>query len=170
MSPVRTIPQVEGIEKPIVVTYETILDGTPLPTGPVVIIGGGATGCEIALHLAESGNRVTLVEMMRKIGKDIEAITKKLIKKKLKDYEVDILTETRLVKIVDQGAVVAGPDDTTTLLEAEQVALAVGTRSASRLYEEVTAEGYEVHRIGDCLEPRNAKAAIHESAVLARSI
>jgi len=164
------IPQVEGIENSIVVTYDTILDGTPLPTGPVVIIGGGATGCEIALHLAESGNRVTLVEMMPKIGRGIEAITKKLLIKKLKDYEVDILTETRLVKIVDQGAVVAGPEDTITLLKAGRVVLAVGTRSASRLYEEVTAEGFEVHRIGDCLEPRNAKAAIHESAVLARSI
>ena len=164
------IPRVEGIDKPIVVTYETILDGTPIPDGPVVIIGGGATGCELSLHLSESGSRVTLVEMMPKIGKGIEAVTKKLIKQKLKDYKVQVLTQTRLVNIVDQGPIVAGPDDDTMLLEAERVVLAVGIRSASRLYEEVTAEGYEVHRIGDCLEPRNAKAAIHESAVLARSI
>ena len=164
------IPQVEGIDKPIVVTYETILDGTPIPDEPVVIIGGGATGCELSLHLSESGSRGTLVEMMPKIGKGIEAVTKKLIKQKLKDYKVQVLTQTYLVNIVDQGAIVAGPDDDTMLLEAERVVLAVGTRSASRLYEEVTAEGYEVHRIGDCLEPRNTKAAIHESAVLARSI
>lgn len=164
------IPQVEGIDNPIVVTYATILDGTPLPEGPVVIIGGGATGCEIALHLAESGTQVTLVEMMPKIGRGIEVVTKKLLIKKLKEYKVDVLTETRLVNVVERGAVVAGPDDKATLLEAVRVVLAVGTRSASRLYEEVTAEGFEVHRIGDCLEPRNAKAAIHESAVLARSI
>lgn len=167
---VPIIPPVEGIDNPIVVTYETILDGTPLPTGPVVIIGGGATGCEIALHLAESGNRVTMVEMMPKIGKGIEVVTKKLIKQKLKEYEVEVLTQTRLVNVVDQGVVVAGPDGDTTLLVAERVVLAVGSRPVSRLYEEVTADGFEVHRIGDCLEPRDAKAAIHESAVLARSI
>ena len=42
--------------------------------------------------------------------------------------------------------------------------------SAVRVKEEIKALGYDVHKIGDCLEPRNAKAAIYEGAVVGRKI
>ena len=48
--------------------------------------------------------------------------------------------------------------------------VAAGAKSDNRLYEEIRSLGYETHQIGDCLEPRSAKAAIYEGAVLGRSI
>ena len=56
------------------------------------------------------------------------------------------------------------------LIEAERVILATGTRPCNHLYQKAKSLGYEIHRIGDCLEARNAKAAIYEGAVLGRSI
>ena len=56
------------------------------------------------------------------------------------------------------------------LIEAERVILATGTRPCNHLYQKAKSPGYEIHRIGDCLEVRNTKAAIYEGAVLGRSL
>ena len=55
-------------------------------------------------------------------------------------------------------------------VEAEKVIIAIGTRPQNALYEKIKSRGYEIHQIGDCLEPRTAKVAIYESAVLGRKI
>jgi 2,4-dienoyl-CoA reductase (NADPH2) len=48
--------------------------------------------------------------------------------------------------------------------------IAVGTRPNNWLYDKIKSMGIEIHQIGDCLEPRSAKDAIYESAVLGRKI
>jgi NADPH-dependent 2,4-dienoyl-CoA reductase/sulfur reductase-like enzyme len=164
------IPPVDGINSSIVMTYEDVLNETPPSFRQAVIIGGGATGLEIALHLAEYGCRVSVVEILAKIGKGLEAMTKKILLGKLKEYNVKIMTETKLTRVTSTGAAVTHIDGTEQLIEAETVIFATGTRPCNRLYEKVKSLGYETHQIGDCLETRSAKAAIYEGAVLGRSL
>jgi 2,4-dienoyl-CoA reductase-like NADH-dependent reductase (Old Yellow Enzyme family)/thioredoxin reductase len=164
------IPPVDGIDSSIVMTYEDVLNEAPPFFKQAVIIGGGATGLEIALHLAEYGCRVSVVEMLAKIGKGLESMTRKILLGKLKEYNVKIMTETKLIRVASAGAVVARSDGTELLIEAERVIFATGTRPCNRLYEKVKSLEYEIHQIGDCLETRNAKAAIYEGAVLGRRI
>jgi 2-enoate reductase len=164
------IPQIEGIDKNIVVTYEDVLDGGPPSYRKVIVIGGGATGLELALHLAEYGCAVTVVEMLPKIGVGLEAMTKKIILKRLREKAVRILTSTKLSKIEDTGVVVVDQEDRRQSFDAEKVVIAIGTRPDTRLYDRIKSMGYEIHQVGDCLEPRNAKEAIYESAVLGRKI
>jgi len=164
------LPQVEGIDKNIVLTYEDVLDGCPPPYKNVVVVGGGATGLELALHLSEYGCLTTVIEMLSKIGNGLEAMTKKIIVKQLKEKNIPILTGTRLSKIEDKGVVVVDKDDRERFIEAEKVVIAIGTRPDTRLYDRIKSLGYEIYQLGDCLEPRNAKEAIYESAVLGRKI
>ena len=164
------LPPVEGIDKDIVITYEDVLNGGPPSYHRVVVIGGGPTGLELALHLAESGCGTTVVEMLPKIGRGLEAITKKVILSRLKKHQAAILTDTRLLKIVQNGVVVANKDHREQFIQADKVVIAVGTRSDTRLYEKIKSLGYEIFQIGDCLEPRDAKEAIYESALLGRRI
>jgi 2,4-dienoyl-CoA reductase (NADPH2) len=164
------MPQVEGIDKNIVITYEDVLDGGPPPYKKVVIIGGGATGLELALHLAEYGCSATVIEMLPKIGNGLEAMTKKIILKQLKEKNVRIMTDTKLSKIEDTGVVVINKEDRKHFIETEKVVIAIGTRPDTRLYNKIKSLGYEIHQVGDCLEPRNAKEAIYDSAVLGRRI
>jgi 2,4-dienoyl-CoA reductase-like NADH-dependent reductase (Old Yellow Enzyme family)/pyruvate/2-oxoglutarate dehydrogenase complex dihydrolipoamide dehydrogenase (E3) component len=164
------IPRVTGIDRDIVLTYEDVLNGNPPDFKKAVIIGGGATGLELALHLAEYGCAVNVVEMLAKVGIGLESMTRKILLAKLKESRVKIMTETRLIRIEDGGAVVARSDGTEQMLEAEKVILAVGNRPLNQLYEKIKSLGYETYQIGDCLETRSAKAAIYDSAVLGRSI
>ncbi len=164
------LPAVEGIDKDIVLTYEDVLNGGPFDFKSVVIVGGGPTGLELALHLSEHGISVTVIEMLPQAGKGLEAMTKKIILTRLKENNVAISTDTRLLKIEDNGAVVANRDNQERFIEAHKVVIATGTRPNTRLYDQIKSFGFEIHQIGDCLEPRSAKDAIYESAVLGRRI
>jgi pyruvate/2-oxoglutarate dehydrogenase complex dihydrolipoamide dehydrogenase (E3) component len=113
---------------------------------------------------------VSVVEMLAKIGRGLESMTKKILLGRLKAHHVRIRNETQLVRIENTGALVTGSDGNEMLIEAEKVILATGTRPYNELYQKVKSLGYETHQVGDCLETRNAKAAIYESAVLGRKI
>ena len=164
------LPPVEGIDEALVVTFDVVLNGNVQENKPTVIIGGGSTGCEVAYHLSEMGSPVTIVELMPKIGGDIEAVTKKLLLRKLKENNVRILTEHRLLRVGKNSLVVAGPDGIETIIEAQRVVIAIGIRQDDTIHQQIKALGYETHVIGDCLEPRTAKSAIYEGAKLGRSI
>jgi len=165
-----SFPPVDGIEKEIVISVNEALDSGQQKADKAVVIGGGPTGCEVALHLSENGCHVTIVEILPKIGAPLESITKKLLIRKLKDNNVKIRTGSKLIRVEDNGAVVAGEDGTQVLIEASKVVAAVGSKPDNRLYDQIKSLGYEIHQIGDCLEPRSAKAAIYEGGVLGRSI
>ena len=95
----------------------------------------------------------------------------KLLLQKLEGNRVEMLGGWRVERIEDTGVVVENTEhETERFLEAEQVVFAMGWRPEDSLFEPIASLGYEVHKIGDCLEPRSAKAAIYEGAVLGRSI
>jgi hypothetical protein len=48
--------------------------------------------------------------------------------------------------------------------------IAIGTKPDTKLYDKIKPLGYKIYQIGDCLEPRSAKDAIYDSAVLGRRI
>ncbi len=164
------LPPVPGIEKKIVLTFEDVLNGATIPSNKAVVVGGGPTGLELALYLAENGCSVTVIEVLSKIGSGMESVTKKVILKQLKENNAAILTDTRLLKIEDNGVVVVNQDKREKFIEAEKVVIAIGTQPDTRLYDKIKSLGYKIHQIGDCLEPRSAKDAIYDSAVLGRRI
>jgi len=164
------LPPVAGIDKPIVISVTQALNDH-LPLGQhTVVVGGGAIGCEVALHLSEKGHPVTIVEMLPGIGSQLESITKKVFLQKLKDNHVVIRTGCRLGKVGDTGVVIVGENGEEAFVAADAVVITIGSRPDDRLYRQIKDLGYEIHQIGDCLEPRSAKAAIYEGAVLGRSI
>jgi 2,4-dienoyl-CoA reductase-like NADH-dependent reductase (Old Yellow Enzyme family)/thioredoxin reductase len=164
------MPPLDGIDRKLVTTFEVIFNGEILDRKNTVVIGGGATGCEVAYHLTETGSSVTVVELLPKIGGDLESITKRLLIRKLKERKVQFLTEHKVLKVENDGIVVVGPDNVERKLEAQRVVVAIGIRPDDSIHEKIKSLGYETHVIGDCLKPRNAKEAILEGARLGRAI
>ena len=164
------LPQVKGIDHPIVCTFDAILNGKSLEGRETVVIGGGATGCEVAYHLTEQGSPVTIVEMTTKVGGDLESVTRRLLVRKLKERGTRILLEHRLLAVEDDGVQVVGPDNQEMKIAAHRVVIAIGIKSDNTIHDQVKQLGYETHTIGDCLQPRTAKAAILDGARLGRSL
>ncbi len=163
-------PPVEGIDKPNVVGYADVLSRDIRVREKTVVVGGGPTGCEVALHLSGHGCPVTIVEMLPKIGTRLESMTRKILLKKLKENKVRIVTECKLSKVEDKGVILTGGDDKELFVDAERIVITIGNRPDNRLFDQIKPLGYEIHQIGDCLEPRSARTAIYEGAVLGRTI
>jgi 2,4-dienoyl-CoA reductase-like NADH-dependent reductase (Old Yellow Enzyme family)/thioredoxin reductase len=166
--PVR--PPIPGIDKPIVRTLAQVFDTEHLAEMKTVVVGGGATGCEVAHHLSESGCLVTIVEQLDKLSGQLESITRKVLLTQLRDNNVRFLTGCTLAKVEDHGVVIITTDGREQSIEAEAVVIAVGNRPDNRLFEQIKSTGIPVYQIGDCLEPRSAKAAIFEAADIGRAI
>ena len=163
-------PQIKGIDNALVISIDDVLNGHDLPGEKTVVVGGGPTGCEIALHLSESGRRVTIVEMLSKLGSQLESVTRKMLLRKLEENRVTFKTDCKLIRVEENGVVIAEKDGKQSVLDADQVVFSIGNRPDDTLFNQIKTMGYEIHRIGDCLEPRSAKAAIYEGGVLGRSI
>ncbi len=164
-------PPVPGMDRSIVSSVSDLLqEAVPGLDHKTVIVGGGATGCEIALHLAEAGCPVAIVEKLPRIGTQIESVTRKVILQKLDRYGVEIIPRAALVRIEDNGVVIAGRDEQERLIECSRVVVVTGNRPDNTLYEQVKGMGMPIYQLGDCLEPRSAKAAIYEGALIGRRI
>ncbi len=88
------------------------------------------------------------------------------------DSTLERVTENGVYIVWDSGDTpVKGGDRYETLfLKADTVVLAVGSRTENRLGEELSGFMPEVYTIGDCVEPRDVLAAIHEGSALGRKI
>jgi 2,4-dienoyl-CoA reductase-like NADH-dependent reductase (Old Yellow Enzyme family)/thioredoxin reductase len=166
------LPPIPGIEKSIVYSVPEILNGKKPAPKKTVILGGGATGCEVAHHLAENGCRVAIVEQLPRIAAQMESITRKVLIQQLREKNVRFVTGHRLARIEDQGVYASSEDGTETFIEAEAVVIAIGNRPENLLYAQIESMnlGIPIFQIGDCLEPRSAKAAISEAAEIGRAI
>jgi NADPH-dependent 2,4-dienoyl-CoA reductase/sulfur reductase-like enzyme len=163
-------PPVSGIDKSNILTLPDIFNSHRPARGKTVVVGGGATGCEVAFHISENGCSVTIVEMLPEIGGELESITKKVLLKKLKGNNVRLMAGHKLSRVDDKGVFVTGKDGRELFFEAEFIVMAVGNKADNSLYDQIKSLGIKIYQIGDCLEPRSAKAAIYEGAVVGRTI
>jgi NADPH-dependent 2,4-dienoyl-CoA reductase/sulfur reductase-like enzyme len=164
------IPPIEGISQNHVVTFDVVLNGHLLDNCKTVVIGGGATGCEVAYHLSDRGIPVTVVEMSDKIGGDLESITKRMLLRKLKEKNVDFLTGHTVLKVTADGVVVTATDGRAQNIEAQRIVIAIGIRSNDGIHAAIRSLGFDTRMIGDCLKPRSAKQAIYEGTKLGLEI
>ncbi len=163
-------PALPGLDKEIVLSLPQILNGQGIGVKKTVIIGGGASGCELAHHLALNGCHVTLVEQQEKIAAEVESVTRRVLIRELQKYGVEIITGLRLSRVEDHGVWAVAGDGKELFMDAERVVLTVGNRPENRLFEAIKSLGKPVHQIGDSLEPRTAKTAIAEGALIGRRI
>jgi 2-enoate reductase len=164
------IPEIPGVEGDSVVTAIDFLLGKHEAGESVVVIGGGIVGCETALYGARKGKRVTIVEVLDGLARDMYSINRLHLLRLLSDAGVEILTETRVLEIADGGVVVVGKGGKQRTLAADTVLLAVGLRAEDELVEQVGEGVSEVYAIGDCREPRKVINAIWEGFRLARLV
>jgi 2,4-dienoyl-CoA reductase (NADPH2) len=157
----------------------------------VVIIGGGATGCETALYVANlsaptaedfrflvfhaaedfeklrnllyySGRDITIVEMLPRVGFNIGSSTRWAILKKLRLMGVKMLTDTKVLSFDDNGLQIETKAGNKEALPADIVIIAIGARPENKLAQEVDITDIQVVTIGDAKEPRKIIDAIRD--------
>jgi len=163
-------PGIKGIGAPNVAWVIDIL-AEKVPVGKsVVVAGGSAMGCEVALHLHRQGKAVTLVEMLPELAIDLSGVVRPSLLKLLGETDIKILTGHRLLEIGPGGVMLSGPDHLSVEIPADTVALAFGLAPNTDLATQLTGSFKNVYIIGDCVAPRKIYDAIHEGAFVGRKI
>ena len=73
----------------------------PGPYPRLAIIGAGAIGCEFAYVYSRFGSKVTIIEMLDNIAKDVDPAANYFLMKRLLEEEVNIMTGTTVKSIAD---------------------------------------------------------------------
>ncbi|MEA2274822.1 MAG: hypothetical protein QOI98_3530, partial [Solirubrobacteraceae bacterium] len=159
------IPPIPGIGSAIVHDAQALLRGdVPVAGGErVVVVGGSATGCETAEHLAGLGAEVTILEMRRGVGHGIEAITRRHLLRELRRAGVHILTEAKVVMIEPDEVLYEDADGARHAVPADLVALALGWRPVGHVLAQRLGD-VEIVVLGDAAQPADFVHAINAGA------
>jgi len=164
------IPEIRGVENRNVMTAVDALLGKREVGESVVVVGGGLVGCETALYLVQKGKKLTIVEILDSVARDMSEANRMHLLKLLAGASVRILTETSVSEIMGDSIVMADKYGKRSKLESDTVVLAVGLESNSELEEALKEKLPEVYAIGDCVKPRKLINAIWEGFRFARLI
>lgn len=129
----------------------------------VVVIGGGLTGCECALLMAQQGRTAHLVEMGPELAPDANIRHRPILLEQLEAVGVDAHTDTRALAVEASGVRVAGSDGAEELVPGTTAICAIGRRSRSAAVDELRDGAPFVRIVGDAQRPANICLAIYEA-------
>lgn len=159
---------VRGADHKNVVQANDVIRGAVTVGDRVVVIGGRHVGLEVAIALARQGKDVSLVTR-RKVGRDVRKATRLALLDRLMEQKVRLYPYFEVVEIRDNG-VMAVNEGTLFFLKADTVVLGVGATPEKGLIDMLRPVVAELHAIGDCVEPKDALAAISQDAEVGRIV
>lgn len=191
------IPDIPGINgKNVVHAKDVLLDKVDIGD-KIVIIGGGATGVETALYIsmlnslpAENamylvqhnvlkleeafekwryGKKVTVLDMLPKMGENIGQTTRWTILKDLAWRGIEMMPNAKVEKITETH-VDCTIGNTKKSISCDTVVIAAGVKPNNKLYEDLKGKIKELRIIGDAKRPRMAIQALEEGFKAAMKI
>ena len=191
-------PPIPGVELAHVVQSWDVLLNRVSTGQKVVVIGGGAVGVETALFLGEKGTLsgeavkfllvnkaetpedlydlatqgtkdVVLIEMVKKVGKDIGLTTRWGMLQDMTRIGVKTNVSTKALEITPEGVIVEMGGQTETL-QADTVVLAVGSQSYNPLQETMDKKNIPYQVVGDAQGVALAFDAMHNGFAAGRNI
>lgn len=148
-----------------------VLAGKVKTNGEVVVIGGGLVGLEVAEYLSESTNKITVVEMLNEVAKDLGQLRKICVMESLYHSGINTITEAKCIEIKEKSIVI---DKSGSIEEipCDSVVIAIGAkaRNFTSLSNYCEEKNIPYHVIGDAVKARRALNSIKEAVDVAREI
>ncbi|MCI2048563.1 MAG: FAD-dependent oxidoreductase [Lachnospiraceae bacterium] len=157
-------PRIPGIDRPLVVDILAAHRKIRESCRNMVVIGGGPSGCELALTMAEQGTHVTIVEMADELAAAGNLLYKAALRIRMVEYRdrIDTMLKTSCSEILENGVLVSNASGEQKVIPADRVVCCVGMRDRKALAESFYGLAYDVSMIGDCMGARRINEASHE--------
>lgn len=126
----------------------------------VVVLGGGLAGCEAAIHLAQEGKKVHLVEMRDQLAPDANIRHRPILMQMIEKY-VEAHTGYQGMEVTKDGVLCKDAQGKEVLVPGKSVICAVGQRANRSVVDELRNCAPVVREIGDCVRPSNITNAIY---------
>lgn len=162
------LPNIPGLNPEQVTFAWDVLSGSATVSDKVLIIGGGQVGCETAELLLHQGKMVTVLEMGRKIARDMEADNRGLIRKRLAHLGADIFTDAKVVRLEQDTVYIDQLGVELVLKGFVSFVIAAGVLSYNPIGSELDSR--KLHLVGDCSKPARLFDAIHAGFRTGKSV
>ncbi|MFO7962300.1 MAG: NAD(P)/FAD-dependent oxidoreductase [Desulfobacterales bacterium] len=156
------MPEIPGIDRANPLTAAEALAGE-LAGNDILIIGGGAVGCEIAEYFADQEKHVTIVEVLGKVARGMMPPQRHFLLNRLNEKNVHILTSTKIMEIGTDDVTIRSVDGVKKIGPFNHIVVAAGAVSVNRLTTELHDAVPEICIIGDARDPGNIFNAVQEA-------
>ncbi|MFW9950580.1 MAG: FAD-dependent oxidoreductase, partial [Candidatus Thorarchaeota archaeon] len=193
-------PPISGIDRENVYWANDVFSGDAPIGKNNVIIGGGATGIELAIYLAKYGNldlesfdfltfynaieskealsmlhkgrnAVTVLEQLPKLGSALGRTTKWVLLDKCDALGVKMLTNVKVTEIGDTFVNYVDAKGTEQAINnVDYVYYATGVESNNDLYKQIKSFGFAVEKIGDAKKPQTVLEAVDKAYNIANRV
>lgn len=154
------VPPLKGIDGDNVVIVNNYYLEKEKVGDSVVVLGGGLAGCEAAIHLAQEGKKVHLVEMRPELAPDAN-IRHRPILMQMVDKYVEAHTGYQGMEVTADGVLCKDAEGNEVLVPGKSVICAVGQRANRDGVNALRNCAPVVREIGDCVRPSNITSAIY---------
>lgn len=168
-----TVPDIPGMKGGKVVDAIDVFSGSVAAGQQVVVLGGGETAVEAALHLAGQGRDVTLLHRRELMTKDCVITDKLVYLQMLVDQKINVMIPYQAIGI-EGGTLTARHMQTaeTITLKADTIVTGLGyVPGDNQLARELRQRsGLKVYEIGDGVQTAKIHDAIHAGYRLAQRL
>ena len=154
------VPPLKGMDGENVVVVNNYYLEKEKVGDSVVVLGGGLAGCEAAIHLAQEGKKVHLVEMRSELAPDANIRHRPILMQMIDKY-VEAHTGYQGMEVTENGVICKDADGKEVLVPGKSVICAVGQRANRSCVNEIRDCAPIVREIGDCVRPGNITNAIY---------
>lgn len=158
---VPPIPGLDG-ENVVVVNNYYLEKDKVKDAKDIVVLGGGLAGCETAIHLAQEGKKVHLVEMRSELAIDSNIRHRPILLGEIEKQGVHVHTEFKGLKVSPEGVLCSDKDGNEVLVPGTHVICALGQRANRNMVDELIDGAPYVAQIGDCVRPSTITTAVYQ--------
>lgn len=158
------IPPIPGLdgENVVVVNNYYLEKDKVKDANEIVVLGGGLAGCETAIHLAQEGKNVHLVEMRDSLAPDANIRHRPILLEEIEKQNVQVHTEFKGLKVTSEGVICENKNGNTVLVPGTSVICALGQRARRNVVDELINTAPYVAQIGDCVRPSTITTAVYQ--------
>ncbi len=191
---VLAYPKIDGMDNKEILNLLEVLDDNYPDVDSFLICGAGLVGCEVAMHLAEKGKDVTMIDIVPNLnpanlyGVDynlnarlmVDGVKIELNKAVKKITPTSVIVDTKKVepplnlntgKGTERLYDLSGPyDGGEKEFTADAVIVALGMKPLDKLLDELSEEGFPIEAICDAMGARKILSAVHEGYHAGRRI
>jgi 2-enoate reductase len=137
-----------------------------------VVIGGGLVGCETALHLAQYGKNVTIIEALANLlalNGPLCHANSEMLERLIPFHGINVICDAKATSY-QNGALTVETKDGFQTICCDSVVLSVGYQEKNCLYHELEFDVPEIYLLGDARKVTNIMYAVWDAFEVANHI